>query len=120
MKELFLSTLFASDKLDIVNQENINRAKPISESDHAVEANGIDHLISELFRADVCEPEAWVARLHRMADSLHQVGFPHPDAAVEIERVVGFGGRFGHRPGGCMRELIGSADDKRVEGVSQI
>src|SRR6266566_2645177 len=120
MKKFLLGALFPGDELDIVNQQDVHGAETVSKTDHAIKAERIDHLVGELLGADVSEPEAWIARLHHMADRLHQVCFPHPHPAIEIKGVISPRRSFGHRPRRRVRELIGPADDKRVERVSQI
>ena len=47
-------------------------------------------------------------------------GFPEPDAAVNVERVVGGRRLIGHRGRGGVSELVAGTDDERVEGVSRI
>jgi len=51
---------------------------------------------------------------------VHQVGLAHAHAAVEEERVISLGRLLGDRARGCMRKLIGFADDKAVEGIARV
>jgi hypothetical protein len=52
-----------------------------------------------------------------MADRLEQVGLAQADAAVDEQRVVGFGRGLGHRERGGMRETVAAPDDERVKRV---
>ena len=63
---------------------------------------------------------AGIAALQRVADGLHQMRLAQAHSAVEKERVVGFGRLLGDRSGRGVRELVGSADDERVERVARV
>src|SRR2546427_7565468 len=63
MEELLLRALLAGNELDVVHQEHVHRVKAIAETDHAVEAQRIDHLDGEFFGADVGQPYGRVALL---------------------------------------------------------
>ena len=52
-----------------------------------------------------------------MADRLHQVGLTHSDAAIEEQRVVGFGRLFRYRPCSSLSKLIARTGHEVVEGV---
>ena len=52
----------------------------------------------------------------RAADGVHQMGFAHPHAAVDEQRVVAAGGLVATERAAAWRELIAGADDEAVEG----
>ena len=55
-----------------------------------------------------------------MRDRVHEMRLAEPDAAVEEERVVGAGRRFGDGAGRGVRELVRGADDEGVEGEARV
>src|SRR5205814_10134105 len=55
--------------------------------------------------------------LDLMTNSLHQVGLPHANAAVEEQRIVGLGGCLGHRLGSGMLKLVSSAGHERFKRI---
>src|SRR5207244_8066366 len=68
MKKFLLGALFAGDKFDIVNQQDIHGAETVSKADHAVKAERIDHFVGEFFGVDISEQEARVERRVQIAD----------------------------------------------------
>ena len=57
VKEFFLRAFLAGDELNIVHQQHIHRAEAIAKTDHAIEAQRVDHFVREFLRADVGEPQ---------------------------------------------------------------
>ena len=112
VKELFLRAFFPGDELNIVHEENIDRAEAVAKADHAVKAQRIDHFVGEFFGADIREPRRRIALLDQVADRLHQVRLAHSHSAIEKQRVVGLGGLLGDGLGRRVRELIRRANDK--------
>src|SRR5437899_12621909 len=55
-----------------------------------------------------------------MTDGLHEVGFAHPDAAVQKQRVVGLGRPLSDCLAGRVGELVAVPDDESVERVARI
>src|SRR6266852_7719 len=118
VEELLLSALLAGDELDIVHQQHIHSAEAVAEAGHAVKAQRVDHLVGELFGADIGEPRRGVALLDPVADGLHQVGLAHAHPAIEEQRVVGLRGLLGHGQRGGMGELVRCPHHKRVEDIA--
>src|SRR5881394_3706429 len=48
------------------------------------------------------------------------MGLAEPGAAVDEERVVCLGGRFGDRERGGVREAVGRADDEEIKRVLRV
>src|ERR1700741_3946579 len=118
VEELFLSALLAGDKLDVVDEQDVDRMEAVAEADHAVEAEGINHFNGELFGADIAEAHGGILLLGQVPGGGHEVGLAHAHAAVEEERVVGFRRLLGYGAGTGMSELIGFSDDKAFKGVA--
>jgi hypothetical protein len=95
VEELFLGALLAGEELDVVDEQDVDGAVLVAEAGHLVVADGVDHLVGELFAGDVADGGVGLAALDEVADGLHEVGLAHADAAVEEERVVGLGGALG-------------------------
>ncbi len=119
MKKFFLRPFLPRDELDIVHQQNVDRAETVAETDHAIEAQGIEHFVGEFLRADVGEPRRGIPLLDQVADRLHQVRLAHAHAAIEKQRIVSLGGLLGDCLRGGVRNgltrppqrnQIGSAD----------
>src|SRR6202790_5154602 len=91
VEELFLGAFFSSDELDVIDQQDIDGVETVAETDHAIEADGVDDFDGEFFRADVTEAHRRIALLDGVPDSVHQVGLAHAHTAIEEQRVVSLG-----------------------------
>ena len=120
VEELLLGALLAGQELDVVDEQHVHVAELVAEAGHLVVAHGVDHLVGELLARDVADGGLRLAALHVVADGMHQVGFAHADAAIDEERVVGFG--WALRDGLRRRhgELVAAADDEGVELVARV
>ena len=90
MEELFLGPFLLCQKLDIVDQQYVYIAELVAEGRHLVIAQRVDHFIGKLLAGDIADGRLRRPPLYFMPDSLHQMGFPHADAPIKKERVVGF------------------------------
>ena len=120
VKELGLGALFSRDELHVVNQEHVDGTVPLAEIDDPVVAHRVDHLVHETLGGDVRQLEALIVMEHVLSDRMHQVRLPKTHAAIDEQRVVGPRRRLRDRATGGVSELIGRADDERVERVSRI
>ena len=57
---------------------------------------------------------------HVLPDRVHQVCLAKPHAAVDEQRVVGAGRRFGDRAACGVRKLVRWSDDEGVERVARV
>ncbi len=120
VEELLLGALLAGEELDVVDEEDVDVAELVAEAGHLVVADGVDHLVGELFAGDVGDGGVGLAAFHVVSDGVHEVGFAHADAAVEEEGVVGLGGSFGDGLRGGHGELVSGADDEGVELIFRV
>ena len=120
MEELFLGALLAGQELDVVDEQHIHTAVLVAEAGHLVVAHGVDQLVRKLLAGNIADGCVRHARLHTMADGLHQVGLAHAYAAIHEERVVGLGRALRHSLRGSMRELVARADHEAVELVARV
>ncbi len=117
VEELLLGALFAGEELDVVDEQDVDVAELVAEAGHLVVADGVDHLVGELFAGDVGDGGVGLAAFHVMSDGVHEVGFAHADAAIEEQGVVCLGGALGDGLGCGHGELVAGADDEGVELV---
>ena len=117
VEELLLGAVLAGDELDVVDEQDVDRAVLLAEGGQAIEADGVDHLVDEAIGRDVEDVEALLAGQDVVADGVHQVRLAESDAAVDEERVVGLRGDLGDGAGGGVGELVRGADDEALEGV---
>src|SRR5205085_9293735 len=73
--------------------------------------------VHELLCRDVRQTQVTVARLDLMTSRVHQVCFAKADAAVNVERVIGFSRSFCDGLRSRMCELVAGAYDKSLESV---
>src|SRR5262249_20852926 len=71
MKELFLSTFFPSNELNVINQKNVVVSIPLLEAEHFVVSNGIDDFICELLRGDIGETKLFIVQFDHVPDGVH-------------------------------------------------
>ena len=85
-----------------------------------VVADAVDEVVGELLGVHVAHPDAGVEVARVVADRVQQVGLAQPGLAVDEQRVVGLGRRLGDRDGGGVGEPVARADDEGVEGVLRV
>ena len=103
-----------------VDEEQVHRAIALAELRGLVVANGADQFVGELLGGQVLDADLGMAVRQAMPDGVEQVGLAEADAAVDEERIVGRGGVLGHGQAGGLGELVGRADDERLERVPGI
>ena len=117
MEELFHRRLFTRQKLDIVNQQNIDIAVNLLERRTLIVTNRVNEVIRELLRIHVAHPQIWVKILGVVADRVQQVGLTQPRTAVDEQRIVDNAGLLRHRESACVRKAVGLTNHEGVEGV---
>src|SRR6266496_4828923 len=120
VKEFFLGTLFATEKLDVVYQEEIDLAIALSEFDQIAVLDRVDELVDEQFTGDINHLYVFLLGPNVLPDGLHQVGFAKTDTAINEQRVVCARGRLGYGESGSMRNFIVRTDHERFERVPWI
>ena len=121
VKEFFLRTLFASEKLDVVNQKKIGLAITLPELDQITVLDRIDELVDEQFARDVDHLHVFLLRPNILADGLHQMGLAKTDTAINEQRVVRACGRLRHgQTAACAISLFGptTKDSNVFRGLS--
>ena len=120
VEEFLLRTLLAAEELDVVDQEQIGLAIALAEFDQVVVLDRVDELVDEKLAREIHHLRVFFLRADVLADRLHQMRLAEADAAVDEERVVGFGRRLRDREAGGVRDLVVRPDDERLESVARI
>ena len=87
---------------------------------HTVGLDTVDHLVHEAFARGIYDLHRGMAILECSADCMHQVCFPHTDAAVDEQRVVPLGGVIGNRFSRGVGKLVATANYKIFKRVFRI
>ena len=120
VEELFLDTLFAGEKLDVVDQQHVDVPVALAEFREGILLERLDELVGEFFRRKVGDPRVGVGAENGVSDGVHQVGLTEPGVTVEEQGVVGLGGGLRDGEGCGMSHLVIGPDDKGFEGVAGI
>ena len=106
VEELFLRAILAGEKLDVVDQERVERAVGLLELVDGVVLQRADHVADEALRVDVGDPCTRIAFAHGIGDRVHQMRLAEADAAVDEQRVVGLARVVRHLPRRRLAELV--------------
>ena len=107
VEKFFLCALFARDKLNIVNQQQVGHAVFIAEGLYVAFLNGSDQFIGKIFAFDINDAEFGVRAANDVADCVQQVGFSQAGLTIDKEGIVIFGRMIGDRNRGGVREFVG-------------
>ena len=117
MEKFLLRTLFAGDKLDIVDEEQICHAVFAAEGLHVAFLDGGDQFVGEIFALDIDDAEIRMVLVHDIADCVQQVGLAQTGLAIDKQGIVVFRRAVGHRDGSGMGKFVGRTDDKVFKGI---
>ena len=120
MEELFLCPLLARDELDVVDQEQIDRAIARPELRGPIVADRVDELVGEALGREIRHRHAGEETHALVPDRVQQVRLAEADSAVDEQRIVGARRELGDRLTCGLRELVGRAHDECVECVPRI
>jgi hypothetical protein len=97
VKEFFLDTLFAREKLDIIDQKHISLTILFAELNELIVLDAINVFVRKLFRRKISDPGTFLVCRDMMANGVEQMRFAKTDTAVKEKRIVGFAGRLSNR-----------------------
>jgi len=120
VEELFLSLFLAFEKLDVVDQKDVDVTVTVSEVVGLVVLDRVDELVGEGLARDVNDLSFGICRNHAVTDRVHEVRFPQTYTAVQEERIVSAAGRLRHRLGGGVREPVALADDEGFKRIAPV
>ncbi len=118
MEKFFLGRFLAGNKLDIVDQQDIDLAIALAEGRGIMRADRIDQVVGELFGRDVQYLQTLL--VSGVADGMQQVCFSKTHPAIQEQRVVGFGRVIGDSLAGGVRQAVAGPHHKVFEGVACI
>src|SRR5215472_14891706 len=95
MKEFFLCPFLTRKELDVIHQQDVDGPVPLSEVYGLVVPYGVDQLVHELLRRDICQAERRIAASDQVPDRVHQVSLSETDTAINIQRIVSLGWHVG-------------------------
>ena len=119
IEELFLGSALAAEELDVVDEQQIERAVVTLEVVEGLVLIGPHHVGDVGLGVDVADLRLGAGVEDVIADGLDQVRLAKTDAAVDEQRVVGSRMLGYLHPGGA-RQLIGLAGDEGGEGKPRI
>ena len=120
MEELLHRRLFTRQKLDIVNQKNVNIAVNLLERRPLIVTDRVNEVIRELLRIHVAHPQIRVQILGVMANRVQQVGLTQTRTAVDEQRVIDNAGLLRHRESARVRKAVGLTNHEGVEGIVRV
>src|SRR5436190_9349775 len=120
VKEFFLGPLFAPEKLDVVNQEEISLPITLPEFDQITVLDRVDELVDEQLTGDVEHLHVFPFRPDELADGLHEMGLAETDAAVNEEGIIRTRRRLRDSETRCMRDFVVRPDNERFKCVPRI
>ena len=123
MEKLFLGTFFSYNKLDIIDEQDINITVSISEfCDRRVISisDGLDQFVGKCLWSDIENLQFRMFRLYKMRNSMHQVSFTQSGAAINKERIVDFTWWFRNGKGSGMSKAVIASDDESVKSIVRI
>ena len=120
MEELFLSAFLLRQKLNVIDQQDVDVAEFVAEAGHLVITQRVDHFIGEFLAGDIANCSLRHCALDLMPNSLHEMGLAHSHSAVQEERVVSLRWTLRHCLARRMRELVTAPDHERVKRIARI
>lgn len=88
MEEDFLQSFFSGEEMHIIDQQDIDTAKVVSEIRQGFVVEGIDIEVAEFLTEEIFDFGAFLILANCLRDRLQQVGFPEAGGAVDEKRVV--------------------------------
>ena len=116
VEELFLGPVFTGDELDVVDEQDIDRAVFIVELLRRLFLDAGDEFVGKVFTAGVEDLRVGIVSGDAVADRVKQMRFAEARVTVDEQRVVGLPRRVGDGERCRVREGVGGADDEGVEG----
>ena len=83
MKKLFLRPFFAGEKLDVVDQQCVERSVRAFEVRNRVVLQALHHVTDKALGMNVADPRRRIPGQHRIAYGLHEVGLAEADTTVD-------------------------------------
>ena len=88
MEELGLRAFFAGKKLNVVDEQHVDRSIAFAEIDDSIVADRVDHLVHESLGRDVRQLEIAIVLKDVLTDGMHQMRLAQSHSSIDEERVV--------------------------------
>ena len=119
MEEFVLCFFLASDKLHVIDDEDVNVAVLLGKT-LFFEADVLEEFVHKRFSCRVENARFWLFADDFVADGLHKVGFTEASATVEKERIIFLTWVVSDRSRSSIGEVVTGADDEVIEGVAGV
>ena len=120
IKELFLGSVFAAHKLNVIHHQNVNRTELFLKCGRIFVTQRSDKLVHKLFCREINDVAARILLFDMPCNGVHQVGFAQTDAGIQEQGVKRDVSGFGNFTGCGISEFIGFADNEIVKGILRI
>ena len=120
MEKFLLRGVLAGDELDIVHEKEVGAAVFAAELDVLALLDGGNQLVGKLVALDIDDVVVGVPVVDHVGDGVQQVRFSEARRAVDEQRVIRLRRIVCHGEGRRVREAVGRADDKAVEGKLRV
>ena len=118
MEKFFLCRFFSYNKLNVIDQKNINISVFFTEFGHSrviSVSDGFDQFIGEFFAGYIQNFAVFIVFNNIMSDGMHQMCFSKSGTAIDKERVVGISRRFGNCQSCGLSKFVIISDNKSVK-----
>jgi hypothetical protein len=99
VEKLCLRAFFSRHELNVVHEQHVHAAIPLTKIEDAIVAKRIDHLVHEPLGRDVGELQRRIVLQHVLPDCVHEMRLAETHPAINEQRVVGTGRRLRRRRG---------------------
>ena len=120
MEELFLGVFFATDELDIVDHQNVDRPEHFFEVHHVLKPQRADELVHEFLCREVEHFARRVPPTDVPGDGVHQMRLAEADTAIKEQRIEADGGGLCDLLGSGVGQLVRFADHEIFEGEARV
>ena len=123
VEKLFLCGLFSDDKLDIVDQQNVDITVLFTEFCHSsiiAVSDRFNQFIRKGFTRYIKYSGLWIIFQDKVCDRVHQMGFPQSNTSVEEEGVVDFARGFGNCQRCSVCKFVVASDNEVFKGIFRI
>ena len=120
MEELFLGPFLASEELNVIDEQGVDRSVKALELIDCVELQGLDHVSYKTLGMQVHDLGIRILLQEVVTHRVHQVRFTQTYAAIKEERVVPVLGVIRDLPCRSTGQLVGFTLNKVFEGEGTV
>jgi hypothetical protein len=83
----FLLGLLPMQELEIIDEQDVDRAKFVFERERILASERLDELVAKPLGGQVQHLRLWRAPFHLPSDRMQEMGLAEPDRSVNVQRV---------------------------------